>query len=233
MSMVASYHEHTAAIWSLEWFSDNETIASASIDGTVRIWDIVAAHTQLVIDATTYPSGEVISHNEVGNEVEHISLSADDKLLLITNEMTRINVWDVETQEYVLQLPLPPEVVVYPVVAIWNPADSTIATRDPIALWNGITGENIRELGEYALFIAWSPDGRWLAASLPDETIRIWDATAGSEVAEFEGGFDTSEEYPLFYANTLAWSHDGTRLAGTDEHGMLHIWDTSALVTNE
>jgi WD40 repeat protein len=58
--------------------------------------------------------------------------------------------------------------------------------------------------------LAFSPDGKALAAGNEDGTVRVWDVGTGKETAVFRG--------PLFGVHALAFSPDGALLAyGTGE----------------
>jgi Tol biopolymer transport system component len=68
--------------------------------------------------------------------------------------------------------------------------------------------------------VNWSPDGRRLASSSLDHTIRIWDAATGRETKILSGHTK--------HVQGLSWSPDGQRLVSTsgDEHeGMVKLWD--------
>jgi WD domain, G-beta repeat len=86
---------------------------------------------------------------------------------------------------------------------------------------NGVTLRRVlRGHSLPSIRIAWSPDGRFLASSSKDSTVRIWDMTLGQCVRtlEHEARIDG-----------VAWSPDGQWLAsGTypsgDRIGVLRIW---------
>jgi WD40 repeat protein len=65
--------------------------------------------------------------------------------------------------------------------------------------------------------VAWSPDGRRLATSSNDRTVRIWDTNYGSELAVLNGheGWVTG----------VAWSPEGQRLATVSGDCTARIWD--------
>ena len=54
------------------------------------------------------------------------------------------------------------------------------------------------------LAIAYSPDGKTLASGSGDNTVRLWDAATGRELARLEGHSDS-----VF---SVAWSPDGATL---------------------
>ncbi|HTE18766.1 MAG TPA: WD40 repeat domain-containing protein, partial [Armatimonadota bacterium] len=66
--------------------------------------------------------------------------------------------------------------------------------------------------------LAWSPDGKSLATSSADGSLRIWDPTLGATRRFSQEGRKIS---------CIAWSPDGKRLAvGAD--GMVRVWSTTA-----
>jgi WD40 repeat protein len=70
--------------------------------------------------------------------------------------------------------------------------------------------------------VAFSPDGRQLAAGSFDSTVKIWDATTGKEIHTLHG--------LAGYVWSVAFSPDGKRLAASSGYagkGEIKIWDTA------
>lgn len=72
-------------------------------------------------------------------------------------------------------------------------------------------------LVDHATALAWSPDGRWLAACASTGPITLWEASTGKLAHILPGhGFGTL---------CLAWASDSKHLASGGQDGMVRIWD--------
>jgi general transcriptional corepressor TUP1 len=77
-----------------------------------------------------------------------------------------------------------------------------------------------RTAAEGATCVAFSPDGKWLAAASLDEARKVWDATTGREVLRLQ----RSEEKSGRYIYSVAFSPDGKRLPAGDRDRVVEIW---------
>ena len=109
----------------------------------------------------------------------------------------------------------------------WSPAGDRIATRtrSAIHLWSPATGERLQDLDLGALGtrglvqIAWSPDGRRVAALGGVGALRVYRVEDGA--VEFE----TQAHERL--AIHIAWSPDGSLVATGGNDGFVRLWNTS------
>jgi WD40 repeat protein len=68
--------------------------------------------------------------------------------------------------------------------------------------------------------VAFSPDGRMLATSSVDRTVRLWAAASGREIATLTGHTDA--------VHGIAFSPDGKLLASGSQDGTVKLWDLGA-----
>ncbi|KAL7940608.1 WD40 repeat-like protein [Trichoderma barbatum] len=67
--------------------------------------------------------------------------------------------------------------------------------------------------------VAFSADGRYLASGADDNTIKIWDATAGKEQQTLQGHSD--------WVSSVAFSADGRYVASGADDNTIKIWDAT------
>jgi len=85
----------------------------------------------------------------------------------------------------------------------YSPDGKFVATGGGLVeLWNAASGARIRDLGATDV-LAFSPDGRMLAATGQDKAVRLYDPATGTPIRTLTG----------VYADQLAFSPDGTHVA--------------------
>ncbi len=93
--------------------------------------------------------------------------------------------------------------------------------------FNGLANADLMTVGQFVETVAWSPDGRLLAATRANPALRsevgflaLFDATTGEMVAELRG--QTGGIYDA------SWSPDSRFLATAAEDGTVCVWDVIA-----
>jgi WD40 repeat protein len=87
-------------------------------------------------------------------------------------------------------------------------------------VWDLDTGQETFTLKGHdgaVVSVAWSADGRRLASSGADRTIRVWDADTGQETLTLTG-----HALPAY---SVAFLADGRRLVSGSADGMVMVWD--------
>ena len=100
-------------------------------------------------------------------------------------------------------------------------AGDTCTGKDGIALWDTSDGKVqrlLKNLPQGLLALAFSPDGRRLAAAAEERTLKVWDVPTGRELPELEPDLPRQP-------TVLAFSADGNLLAVGSVEGLIALWD--------
>ena len=88
-------------------------------------------------------------------------------------------------------------------------------------VWNATTGEEILTLkgDDNSVFfnVAYSPDGKWIAASGMDGAVWLWDAATGREADIHRNAISNMRG--------LAFDRESQRIAACAADGLVRVWD--------
>ncbi len=184
---------------------DGRLLASASDDGTVRIW---------VAD-----TGALERTIEGGERVFDVCYSPDGKLLAGCGTAKTVMIWDAATGRSVAKLAGHTQWVSS---VCFSPGGRRLASasRDgTVRVWDFAKYSSVLELEHKngVNRVCYSPDGHYLATAVRDGTIRIWDAKTG----EKQKTLTVSNAEP----KCLAFRPDGKQLACGADDGQITFWE--------
>ena len=198
----------TGMIRSLSFSPDGGQLGSASIEGTVQLWNV---HTSANGD---------ISKAGHRHGVRHIQISPDGKWF-ISGSQDSILVWDIAgTRLYALDQQKPDGAI-----AISPNSDkfSSVVDRRPggentLKVWDKASGRSLAELSDNSAglrSICFSPDGTMIAAGTTLE-VKIW-RIADESCLWMKKGFDTADRHDTHIHRrgtmAVAFSPDGKSFA--------------------
>ncbi|HEX8159471.1 MAG TPA: AAA family ATPase [Solirubrobacteraceae bacterium] len=210
--VLAILHGHTDDVRSVALNRNGRMLASAGLDGTVRLWDL---HTHKQTGALP------TAHHEV---IFGVAFSPDGHILASAGTDTTVRLWDVRTHKQ-LGEPLNGHKDAVNSVA-FSPDGRTLASGgddETVRMWDLKThrqlGRSLTDHTDIVNSVAFSPDGRTLASGGADKTVRIWDTTTHRQLGPpLTGHTDV--------VNCVAFSPDGRTLAFGGDDQTVRIWDT-------
>jgi WD40 repeat protein len=201
---------HTEGVVGLAFSPDGRRLVSAARDRTAKVWDLSTG-----VAVRTLPLGKsVFGHG--------MALSADGSLLALAGANNEITVWHTEGGEVRRTFTdVVPNVRAGVESLSFSPDGRRLASTasDHIRVWDVADGRLLSEIpaGFWLVRVAYSPDGRRIAAGGWGFSVRIWDADSGREVMSLSGHQARVLD--------LAFSPDGRTLATASEDRTVRLWN--------
>lgn len=210
---------HTSRVFDIDFSHDGKLLATASLDETVRLWDVATQKTL-----------RVLKHN---GRVDAIAFSRDRNLLACAENGAdarygAIKLWNTATgKELQMQSPIEGDSFVSS-IAFSSDGKLLASTSDEtVRIWDATTGCSLRNLPHEcdALSVAFSPDGKLLASAWDDGVVKLWNPHTGDEIRSFVAHNDS-----IF---AIACSPDGQLLASASADSTVKIWDLATGINRQ
>ena len=198
---------HSSFINYLVISPDGQTLASASADKTIKIWNLatgqeirtLTGHSSFINYLVISPDGQTLASASADKTIKLWNLATGQEIRTFTGHSNYVNYLAISPDGQTL---------------VSSSADKTIK------VWNLATGQEIRSLTGYSKYIDYfviSPDWQTIATGSADKIIKIWNLSTGKEIHTLTGHSKT--------VNFVAISPDGQTLASASADKTIKIWN--------
>lgn len=211
--LLGYYGGHENSVESIAISPDGKTLASGSIDRTVKLWNLESGK-------------QVFSLGGNLDAIGPIAFSNDGRTLISSSCQwdNTVKVWNLETGAKVksIEIPKPAEEPEHVIESLAFSADGksfSAQCRDTkINIWNTYTGELVNFIPSdgQIVSVAFSPDGRTIA-SAESFAPKLWNRETGKLIRTFEG----HDKMVL----TVAFSPNGKMLASGSWDETIKLWN--------
>lgn len=222
----ATLQGHDNEVVAVAFSPNSKTLASASYDGTLKLWDMTTGKERATLGeykgclgcVAFSPDGKTLASGAIGSPVPF-------------PDLYDIKLWDVATGKVRTTLKRNNQFAFVHAVA-FSPDGKTLASVSEnrnVRLWDLATNKERATLQGHTkedqetsepvcgvMSVAFSPDGKTLAAASHDMTVKVWDV-ATSKRSTLQG-----HTHAVF---AVAFSSDGKTLASASGDMTVRLWD--------
>jgi WD40 repeat protein len=200
---------HTAVPRELAFSPDSKTLATSSVDRTIKLWDVETGKLRTVL---RNPS-----------ELASLAYSPDGQLLATGGYDGAVRIWRVADSSLTRTL-------TGHTATVWSVAFSPDGQRiassgedKTIRLWRVADGSEIKAMTGHTLnvwSVDFSSDGKFLGSGSFDHSVRLWDPNTGAALRVLG-------EHEQAVVG-IAFSTDGKTLATSGDDNTIRLWDAES-----
>ena len=238
---------HEAAVTSVTFSPEGNTIATASADKTVKLWNLsngreiqtLKGHHALVNSVVFSSEGQTIATASedktvkiwslsgkniktlIGHKagINRVNFSSDGQTIATASSDNTVKLWGRDGKEIKTLIGHKAAAK----MVLFSPDGQTIATAsedNTVKLWNR-NGKEIRTLSghkDWIWSVSFSPDGKTIATASKDSTVKLW-TLEGKQIKTLNGN-----GYPF---TSVSFSPEGRTLATASANKKVILWSAS------